>query len=64
MFTFYPMFAHLHIEKQKKENQANKYSSLASLNNSTNEIVRGKVSLNPNILKELKLKNSNQGHSI
>ena len=62
MFTFYPMIAHLHMEKKRKENAANKYSSLTSLDNTTNEIVRGKVSLTPNILKELK--NRNQGHSI
>jgi len=56
MFTFYPMVAHLHIDKMKKENKANKYVSLASLDNSTNYIVRGKVSLTPQVIKELQIK--------
>lgn len=56
MFTFYPMIAHLHMEKKRKENAANNYVSLTSLDKSTNYTVRGKVSLTPQTIKELQTK--------
>ena len=61
MFTFYPMISHLHRQNQykKKENVANNYKSLVTLDKNSNIVIRGKVSLTPQALKNLETQNVN-----